>query len=101
MFLVTVADSDDFFAEGIRIENGRLYTIVTDGVRSFKLSSVLEVVPVELESRSPAERIEDVVASMKDLFRMEAADRGQDAGKVPLRDLEAASPICEEAAGET
>ncbi|CDZ27929.1 Hypothetical protein NGAL_HAMBI1146_44030 [Neorhizobium galegae bv. officinalis] len=81
MFLVAVEDSDDFFAEGIRIENGRLYTTVTDGVRSFKLSSVLEVVPVEPESRSPVERIEDVVASIKDLFRIEVADTGPDPGK--------------------
>ncbi|CAN7730050.1 hypothetical protein [Neorhizobium tomejilense] len=82
MFLVAVEDSDDFFAEDIRIENGRLYTTVTDGVRSFKLSSVLEVVPVEPESRSPVERIEDVVASIKDLFHIEVADGGPDAGKV-------------------
>ena len=85
MFLVAVEDSDDFFAEDIRIENGRLYTTVTDGVRSFKLSSVLEVVPVELESRSPVERIEDVVASIKDLFHIEAANTGPDAGEVPFR----------------
>jgi hypothetical protein len=85
MFLVAVEDSDDFFAEGIRIENGRLYTTVTDGVRSFKLSSVLEVVPVELESRSPVERIEDVVASIKDLFRIEVADAAPDAGEVSFR----------------
>ncbi|CDZ32550.1 Hypothetical protein NGAL_HAMBI1145_13210 [Neorhizobium galegae bv. officinalis] len=85
MFLVAVEDSDDFFAEDIRIENGRLYTTVTDGVRSFKLSSVLEVVPVELESRSPVERIEDVVASIKDLFYIEVADGGPDPGKVSFR----------------
>lgn len=85
MFLVAVEDSDDFFAEGIRIENGRLYTTVTDGVRSFKLSSVLEVVPVEPESRSPVERIEDVVASIKDLFHIEAADGGPDPGKASFR----------------
>ncbi|WP_105437043.1 hypothetical protein [Neorhizobium sp. T25_13] len=85
MFLVAVEDSDDFFAEDIRIENGRLYTTVTDGVRSFKLSSVLEVVPVELESRSPVERIEDVVASIKDLFHIEVADTGPDSGKVSFR----------------
>jgi hypothetical protein len=85
MFLVAVEDSDDFFAEGIRIENGRLYACVNDVVRSFKLSSVLEVVPVEPESRSPVERIEDVVASIKDLFRIEVADREADAGKVSFR----------------
>ncbi|MCQ1774734.1 hypothetical protein NOI24_25875 [Neorhizobium galegae] len=85
MFLVAVEDSDDFFAEGIRIENGRLYTTVTDGVRSFKLSSVLEVVPVEPQSRSPVERIEDVVASIKDLFHIEVADTGPDPGKASFR----------------
>lgn len=71
MFFVSVTGDDEFLADSIKIENGKLYATVIGGTRAYKLSTVVEVAPVELEIRSPVERIEKVAAAMKDLFDLQ------------------------------